>query len=50
MYLPTCLQELRDSLQRATVSVAANRHDTAEPNTGDFATIDLLVELAQKHG
>eukprot|EP00775_Hariotina_reticulata_P003264 gene3264-3542_t len=43
-------QELRDSLERATVSVAANRHDTAEPDTGDFATIDLLVDLAQKHG
>eukprot|EP00878_Enallax_costatus_P011766 GHUV01012282.1.p1 GENE.GHUV01012282.1~~GHUV01012282.1.p1 ORF type:complete len:518 (+),score=113.09 GHUV01012282.1:1083-2636(+) len=43
-------QEVRDSLQRAAVSLAANRHDTAEPTTGDFATIDLLVDLAQKHG
>lgn len=43
------LQTLRDNLQRATVSVAANRHDTAMGGTGDFATIDLLVDLAQKH-
>jgi len=47
----TCyFQVVRDSLERATVSLAANRHDIAEPGTGDFATIDLLVNLAQKHG
>jgi hypothetical protein len=40
---------LRDSLQRATVSLAANRHDTGVDGIGDFATIDLLVDLAQKH-
>eukprot|EP00879_Flechtneria_rotunda_P017926 GHRR01018788.1.p1 GENE.GHRR01018788.1~~GHRR01018788.1.p1 ORF type:complete len:455 (+),score=139.31 GHRR01018788.1:2185-3549(+) len=43
-------QAQRDSLERATVSLAANRHDTAEPATGDFPTIDLLVDLAQKQG
>lgn len=54
--LPTCLstshthtQVLRDSLKRATVSIKANRHDTGVDGTGDFATIDLLVDLAQKH-
>lgn len=44
-----CVQVLRDSLQRATVSLAANRHDTGLDGVGDFATIDLLVDLAQKH-
>jgi hypothetical protein len=39
---------MRDGMERATVSLAANRHDTAAPNTGEFATIDLLVDLAQK--
>jgi hypothetical protein len=40
---------MRDRMERATVSLAANRHDTASPGTGEFATIDLLVDLAQKH-
>jgi hypothetical protein len=42
------MQALRESLQRATVSLAANRHDTGRDGCGDFATIDLLVDLAQK--
>ncbi|WIA14928.1 hypothetical protein OEZ85_001641 [Tetradesmus obliquus] len=42
-------QDMRDRMLRATVSLAANRHDTAAPDTGEFATIDLLVDLAQKH-
>ena len=44
-----CLQALRESLQRATVSLAANRHDPGVGGTGDFATIDLLVDMAQKY-
>lgn len=38
-------QALRDGLRRAAVSTAAGRHDTAN-NAGEFATIDLLVEMA----
>lgn len=43
------LQTVREGLQRATVSLAANRHDTGVDGIGDFSTIDLMVDLAQKH-
>lgn len=41
-------QAARDSMTKAMVSTVVGRHDVANAMTGEYATIDTLVKLAQK--